>query len=456
MSDGAPPRPGGRWIPRSLTVRLAVATALWVAVGLAAAWMQVSGLVVRQMRESFDSRSLALLDQVIAAAGVDADGNPVLTRPIAEPRFDQPLSGTYWQIALGPDRVATSRSLWDQRLPVGQGHGAALRSADLAGPRRQHLRMLERDVVLPDVAEPLHVQVAVARDGLDREISHLRRSLAMTFALIGVGLVAVVVATVSIGLRPLRRLRRAVAGLRSGRQSELRVAVPREVQPLVAEIDALVRQNRATVERARNHVGNLAHALRTRLAVLRNALDGGGAADLALAARELEAADHIVQHHLARARAAALAGAAGSRTEVLPVAQEIAAALRRLQAESGVGITVEGSAALTVRCERQDLAEMIGNLTENACKWARSRVGLRIEPASASEVAVIVTDDGPGLPADQLSEAQARGARFDEAKPGSGLGLAIVADLARLYDGELVLDRALEGGLLARLTLPAG
>ncbi|MBN8900529.1 MAG: ATP-binding protein, partial [Rhodospirillales bacterium] len=122
----------------------------------------------------------------------------------------------------------------------------------------------------------------------------------------------------------------------------------------------------------------------------------------------------------------------------------------------GIGITVEGSAALTVRCERQDLAEMIGNLTENACKWARRRVGLRIEPAGVGEVAVTVSDDGPGLPADQLAEAQARGARFDEAKPGSGLGLAIVADLARLYDGGLALERAPEGGLLARLTLPAG
>ncbi|MBN8872694.1 MAG: sensor histidine kinase [Rhodospirillales bacterium] len=459
-ADSAPaagtPRQGGRvWLPRSLTVRLALATALWVAVGLAAAWVQVSGLVVQQLRESFDSRSIALLDQVIAAAGLDANGDPVLTHPIAEPRFEQPLSGTYWQITAAPDRVAASRSLWDQRLPVVRGHGFALQTKDVAGPRHQRLRVLEREIVLPDAAQPLHVQVAVARDALDREISFLRRSLAMTFVVIGMGLVAVVVATVSIGLRPLRRLRRAVASLRSGRRTELRVAVPREVEPLVAEIDALVRQNRATVDRARNHVGNLAHALRTRLAVLRNALDGGSAADLALAARELEAADHIVQHHLARARAAALAGAAGSRTEVRPVAEEIAAALRRLQAGSTVAIVVDGPATLAVRCERQDLAEMIGNLMENACKWAQGRVGLQIAAAAPNQVAVTVTDDGPGLPAAQLAEAQARGARFDEEKPGSGLGLAIVADLARLYDGALALDRAAEGGLLARLTLPA-
>ncbi|MBN8899161.1 MAG: ATP-binding protein, partial [Rhodospirillales bacterium] len=129
--------------------------------------------------------------------------------------------------------------------------------------------------------------------------------------------------------------------------------------------------------------------------------------------------------------------------------------LRRLQAGSTVAIVVDGPATLALRCERQDLAEMIGNLMENACKWAQGRVGLQIAAAAPNQVAVTVTDDGPGLPAAHLAEAQARGARFDEEKPGSGLGLAIVADPARLYDGALALDRAAEGGLFARLTLPA-
>ena len=411
--------------------------------------------MVTQIEDSFNARVAGLLDAVVAAAGVDASGQPQLLHPISEPRFDQPLSGTYWQIETAPGRLATSRSLWDQRLPPGPAGDHGVRTSDIAGPRGQHLRMAERDIVLPDMSTPLHVQVAVARDATDAEISRLRRELAVSFALLGVGLVAVAVATVSLGLRPLRRLRHAVADVRAGRRADLHLAAPAEVQPLVAEIDALVMQNRATVERARNHVGNLAHALRTRLAVLRNALEDGADANLVLARQELVAADHLVQHHLARARAAALSGAAAVNVEVLPVAEEIARALRRLFAERGLCIEVSARTDLSVTCERQDLSEMLGNLMENACKWAHSQVTVRAVPTSG-RVAIVVEDDGRGLADAQLAQVQARGARLDEAIPGSGLGLAIVADLAALYGGSLELQRSPSGGLAARLTLPSG
>ena len=438
----------------SLAVRLALFTSLWVAVGLLVTWQHVTRMVVRQIEESFDARLTGLLDAVVAGAARDASGQPYLLRPIAEPHFDQPLSGAYWQIEAPGGRLATSRSLWDQRLPPGSQGGAGLRSRDIVGPRGQLLRLAERDIVLPDAGSALHVEVAIARDATLAEIARLRRGLAASFAVLGAGLVGVVVATVSFGLRPLHRLRQAVADLRAGRRADLRLPAPGEVQPLVAEIDALVAQNRVTVERARNHVGNLAHALRTRLAVLRNVLENPAGADLGLAQRELRAADHLVQHHLARARAAALTGAAGSNADVAGIAEEIAQALRQLFAERALRIVVAAQPGLVVACERQDLSEMLGNLMENACKWAEGRV-LVTATRQAAETVIAVEDDGPGLAEEELADARTRGARLDEATPGSGLGLAIVADLAALYRGSLDLRRSPLGGLAARLALPA-
>jgi signal transduction histidine kinase len=166
------------------------------------------------------------------------------------------------------------------------------------------------------------------------------------------------------------------------------------------------------------------------------------------------AMERLVQHHLARARAAALSGSAAAESVPFTVAEEIARALRRLFAEKGLEIMVAGDAKARLRVDQQDLAEMLGNLLENACKWARAQVGLRVERAPG-EVLVCVTDDGPGLPPAAREAVMARGARLDEAAPGSGLGLAIVRDLAELHGGSLTLDAAEGGGLLACLRLPA-
>lgn len=450
----------------SLTLRLAALTALWVAGGLAVTGWFVSGLAERQIEAAADARLSALMDAVVAATATDAAGRPILARPPAEPEFSRPLSGQYWRV-LGPGGSASSRSLWDAALPppiLAGGPGAAA-ARDIRGPRGERLRLLERTVVLPDAPGPFTVQVAASRDATDAEVARLRRGLGLAFALLGLGLVGGVAALAVWGLRPLRTVRRALAEVRAGTRERLAAAVPAppEIAPLVEEVDALIAQNQATVERARAHVGNLAHALKTPVAVLVNALGGAEPRpDLARAqAREIE---RIVQHHLARARSAALPGpdSLAGRTSPLAAAEEVAAALRRLQAERGLAIAVEGDAALRVRASRQDLVEIVGNLMENACKWAASRVEVRVLPAEDEArrpmVAVVVEDDGPGLPGEGAAEAAAlaRGVRLDEAAPGAGLGLAIVADLAGLHGGRLTLGRGARlPGAAARLELPA-
>lgn len=439
--------------PRSLALRLALAAGLWVAAGLGAAGWFVTGVVVRQVEATFDARLSGLLDAAVAAVTTDAQGRIVVGRAPAGADFDRAFSGAYWQVT-GPDgSVTTSRSLWDQTLPAAQPNHDNIAWSDITGPRDEPLRLAERDLLLPDATGEAHVAVALSHVETLAEIARLRAVLLAVFVLLGIGLVGGVVATVVVGLAPLRRARRALAEVRQGRRATLDLAAPGEIAPLVAEVNALIATNRATVERARTHVGNLAHALKTPLAVLRNAL-GPPHVDLPSARAETEALQRLVQHHLARARTTARTGAIGTvAVSPLAVAQEIAPALRRLFADRDLLIEVTGAPAARVRVDAQDLTEMLGNLLENACKWASREVAVSVAVVPEGTV-IAVSDDGPGLPAPERQAALARGVRFDEATAGAGLGLAIVADLAGLYGGRLDLERSDSGGLRAVLTLP--
>ncbi|GGJ12279.1 sensor histidine kinase [Neoroseomonas lacus] len=439
--------------PRSLALRLALAAGLWVAAGLGAAGWFITGVVVRQVEAAFDARLSGLLDAAVAAVTTDTHGHIVVGRAPAGADFDRALSGAYWQVT-GPDgAVTTSRSLWDQTLPAAQSGHEGIAWRDIIGPRGEPLRLAERDLLLPDAAGEAHVAVALSRAETLAEIARLRTVLLAVFVLLGIGLVGGVVTTVVVGLAPLRRVRRALAEIRQGRRDTLDLDAPGEVAPLVAEVNALIATNRATVERARTHVGNLAHALKTPLAVLRNALEPSHP-DLPSARAEAEALQGLVQHHLARARTAARAtSVAAAAVSPLAVAQDIAPALRRLFADRGLLIEVTGASTARVRVDAQDLTEMLGNLMENACKWARGQVSLSVADVPGS-VVITVADDGPGLPEQVREAALARGVRFDEGTAGAGLGLAIVADLATLYGGALDLARSDLGGLRATLSLP--
>lgn len=426
----------------SLTRRVALLAALWVASGLAVTGWYVTDLAGRHILAAADARLSAQMDALVAALGVEPDGQLRLDRPLADPEFDRPLSGSYWQAG-----ALRSRSLWDSALPA----GSLANASDIAGPRGEPLRVLQRFIELQGVATPVLVQVAGSREEAERERARLRHGLALAFGLLGLGLVGGLVLQLVWAMAPLRRLRAALAAVRAGERERIGLAAPSEVAPLVEEVDALIAQNRATVERARGHVGNLAHALKTPAAVLRNALDavdGPGAETARAQAAEME---RILRHHLARARASALA-VGGGAVAARAVAEEVASALRRLA--DGIAIEVTGDAAIKVKADRQDFIEMLGNLMENATKWAASSIALRIRADGAAAL-VEVHDDGPGLPAGSAALAAARGVRLDEATPGTGLGLAIVADLAALYGGglELVRSEAL-GGLCARLRLP--
>ena len=260
------------------------------------------------------------------------------------------------------------------------------------------------------------------------------------------------------GLSPFTSLRERLAAVREGRDRRLEGRYPSEVQPLVDDLNALLEQRDQTVRRAIAKAGDLAHTLKTPLAVLAHeagVAEQAGASELAAVMRQqIDRMRRQIDYHLAHARAAASGAAPGARCAVLASAEGLARTLLRLHRDRGLDIQVRVEPAHTVRVEREDLDEMLGNLLDNACKWARSRIAIASE-ADGSTIVITVDDDGPGLPVSMREAVLQRGVRADEAAPGSGLGLAIVRDLAELYGGAIALSASPSDGLRARLRLPS-
>jgi signal transduction histidine kinase len=258
------------------------------------------------------------------------------------------------------------------------------------------------------------------------------------------------------GLRPLRRVREDLHKIREGEIQHLEGYYPSEIEPLVQDLNALIDSNREIIERARTHVGNLAHALKTPIAVLQNETRSDGGALAAKVGEQIAIMRDQVEHHLNRARMAAQTNVIGAVTPVAPVVDGLARVMRKVHQERAIQIETRVAPELRFRGERNDLEEMVGNLFDNACKWAKSRVRVSAGRGDGGRrLAISFEDDGPGLPPERREAALSRGGRLDESKPGSGLGLSIVNELARVYGGRLELESSELGGLKARLTLPA-
>ena len=321
------------------------------------------------------------------------------------------------------------------------------------------LRAIEQVFTLPGSARRYSVLVAGNYDELSGEVRTFNRALVSSLVLLGLGLALASFVQVRFGLRPLRQMQANLLAIRQGEASELKGDYAAEITPVAEELNLLIQSNAEIVERARTQVGNLAHALKTPLSVLTNEAAGQ---DTPLAAKVAEQTGLMrdqVSLYLDRARRAARARGLGAVTEVKPVLDALARTLERINRDRGISITVDCPEGLKFRGERQDLEEMVGNLLDNACKWAASRVAVtaRLEAAAAgrSQIAIAVEDDGPGLAPEQREAALKRGERLDETKPGSGLGLSIVRETVAMYTGSVRLEQASLGGLRACLVIPS-
>ncbi|MGE0564700.1 MAG: sensor histidine kinase [Pseudolabrys sp.] len=453
----------------SLALRLFLSATAWAVVILLITGIILSSLYRQAVERAFDRRLNVYLRTLVADLATPDDPNAPDKFPqsLGEPLFELPLSGWYWQVTrletTKPD-VRASRSLWDGGLPQLQSQGVTAsgsREGYVSGPEDQRLRLIERTI---DLGEEGQYLVAVAGDAAEigEETRAFDQALLMTFAALAIVLLLTTMFQVRFGLAPLKRISDSLAAIRSGKAERLEGEFPDEIAPLARETNALIDANKEIVERARTHVGNLAHALKTPLSVMVNEASARGRDPLA--SKVLEQADIMrdqVARHLQRARLAAGLKVVGTVTEVGPVVIALARTMEKIHRDRGIAIDVHAGEGLRFRGERPDLEEMIGNLVDNACKWAASRVAVEVEPNQTVSdgrkmIRLIVDDDGQGLSPAEREQVAKRGRRLDETKPGSGLGLSIVVELAGLYGGSLTLGAAPIGGLRAELILPAG
>lgn len=439
--------------------RLGIAARL-IALGLLAAWLVAmsGGLILRTSVDAAARHGLQLrlqerAERVQSRLAVSDDGRVVYIEPRVGDDFAQIFSGWYWRIR-GDDTLLRSRSLWDADIVFADASvessmpAAGLHAA--RGPRDEALLGLLVPASLDGHALQLEVfgleaQVSDALDRFDRLLVGILVSL---FVLMGV----TAVLQVRFGLRPLSRLRAAVTAVQIGAKEHVGGGYGPDLDPLARELDAVLERNARVVSRARSHAADLAHALKKPLALLASA-SGSDVTNVpaALVQRETASMARLIDRHLARA-----GSGAGDRRRFLvqPRASALLDLMRQIHASRNLHWHIEIDDTLTWRGEVTDFEEMLGNLLDNAGKWAQSRVCLTLRD-SAGCVELDIDDDGPGLSPAQCRAAIERGSRFDQTVEGSGIGLAIVADIAATYDGALELSRSALGGLQARLTLPA-
>jgi len=451
----------------SLALRLFLSASIWTAVILIITGIALSSIYQQSVERAFDRRLSVYLKTLIADVASPEEAGEKFGQ-LGEPLFELPLSGWYWQVtrlnAARPD-VRASRSLWDGGLPHLEDLGIVAssdgtRRSYAGGPEDQRLRLVERTI---DLGEDGRYIVAVAGDPseIDQEIRSFDKALAMTFGALTVVLLLTTLFQVRFGLAPLKRISESLAEIRAGTAERLAGTFPDEIAPLARETNALIDANREIVERARTHVGNLAHALKTPLSVMVNEAASRNDPFAVKVREQTDIMRDQIAHHLERARLAARATVVGTVTEIGPVVNALARTMEKIHRARGVVIDIDAPQEARFRGERQDLEEMVGNLVDNACKWAQSRVNLEVVPvqtdgsAQASVVRLVVDDDGPGLTPQERQQVGNRGRRLDETKPGSGLGLSIVVELAQLYGGRLQLGTAPIGGLRVELELPA-
>jgi signal transduction histidine kinase len=450
----------------SLAFRLIASASLWSALALVVAGIILTSLYRQNAEAAFDDRMGVYLKTLIGNIAAQDPAQPLTdTGNLGEQRFELPYSGWYWQVRQagnGPVVIA-SQSLFSDILDLDKATGRhevdGIASGALTGPDKQRLRVLSQTVTF-DTDRKYDVLVAGDAGEMERQIAGFETSVAVTLAVFGVGLVLSTLIQIRWGLQPLDRVRRGLAALRSGKQTRFEGNLPAEIEPLVSELNALLESNQEIIDRARTQVGNLAHALKTPLSVVINEARASREPFAVKVAEQGEIMRKQVNHYLDRARIAAQVNVIGAVTEVHPAVARLVRAMNRIHGDRGLEITCDGPNPARFRGEQQDLEEIVGNLVDNACKWAKTQVKVTTEytaPAGAAPGSLTVTidDDGPGLTEAEMEEVTKRGKRLDESKPGSGLGLSIVTDLVGLYRGKLRLSRSPLGGLRAEVSLPA-
>ena len=454
-----------RLSPRSLTGRAIAFSTIWAVLALVVISTIISTLYRQATERGFDSLLSAHLFNLIGSVGVAEDGVLSGSPDLGDLRFSEPNSGWYWSVEPVSANLAgalrspsMTQAIASPSVVEVPFDGQFQRSYLIGGIAGEQLEVIENEFLLGGDNRIARFRVMGNRTEMEAQIDAFERQLYTWLSAFGGGMIAVNAIAILLGLRPLNEVSNALAQVREGTARRLDGRFPREIQPLADETNALIENNRRIVERARTQVGNLAHSLKTPLAVLINEGRALGGDRGRLIEEQTSAMKLQIDHYLQRARIAAQRDSVVYRTPVSGLLARMVRVMGKLNPGTRIALDLPPEDILFAG-EKEDLEEIVGNLLENAIKWARSSVRVRLSPlpsdGTASRLLISIADDGPGIPEEHAREALKRGRRLDETKPGTGLGLAIVADLVNEYGGRLSLERSDLGGLDARVELRA-
>jgi len=462
------------WPPRiavnSITFRFLAGASIALLIALVVAGLLFSSLYREWREREVDNIIRSKIDSVVLGFDVDRPRRSEIASNFKQQPYSNRFTGAYWMVVRRNDKdQSDTLQLWSASLgepnnpspdvlPVETGKLRVYHNYEAQGPFGKRLRLISYKVNLADKKMPYVVIASWPLDPLEDEVDSFGVALVITLGILALILLVALGIVIRYGLNPLRKVAPDLASIRSGKSERLTGPFPVEIAPLADEVNALLTHNAQVVDRARTHAGNLAHALKTPLAVLQNEAGASPSPLSDKVVAQTRIMKDSVEHHLARARMAAQAGVLGARTDVMPIIEGLARTLEKIHRDKDLTIDASGPPDAAFRGEKQDFEEALGNLMDNACRFARSavRVTATLDKGERQAMLIVtVEDDGAGLSQSQRRTAVKRGARLDEQTPGSGLGLSIVRDVAEMYDGAFDLDESDLGGLAARMTLPA-
>jgi signal transduction histidine kinase len=439
---------------KSLRFRLLCLSALTIAVALTIAGLALVTTFNRHLERRVEQELSVRLLELASGFAMNEDGAPSITKALADPRYNQPYSGAYWQVADNAGPVLRSESLWDQQLDYTGGAGRVSKAYETVGPQNSTLYLLDREVKFTSGSTPRTFRLAVALDHAELEAlgASFLSDVTQSLAVIGAVLILGAWLQIHLGLRPLRRLHDQLARIQQGRSSQLQGQFPSEIAPLADKLNKLIDRQEESVRKARERAGDLAHGLKTPLTIL-----AGEAGRLELAGNHAganslrEQIRHMrlhVDRQLARARSHGASVAGGVCTDATQTFDRLFGLMQRMPRSDRLQWLNALPPGLRIRLDPDDFGEVAGNLLDNARLWATGCVRVCAE-IEGDAVRLCVDDDGPGVPAELRDQMPMRGESGAMPGEGSGLGLAIVNDVLALYRSSLTIGEAPLGGCRA-------
>ena len=440
---------------RRLTSRIITLSVFWVVMTLLAAASLLTWLYRDHIEQHYDAHVFTHVEELIAEVKVSPDGQLSLLNHPTDPRFQRENSGWYWQVMVGDRPLASSISLGDQTLDItGLNFDENHDAQTLIGPGGHLLRTRVVHMSYPHNSAPVTILATVPEMQIADDVADFRYHILLSFIVLALGLSMAVIVQVIVAMRPLKAIRTSISDVQAGHIKRLPRDFPPDVQPLVDELNSLIDHNETVLKRARTQLSDLAHMVNTPLTVIRNEARNVPSKQGLLILDQAHTISRDIDHYLSRARISGRKNVFGYRTSIKEVVHDLRYAVERLYAGREVKIKLCSDGDCRFSGEVQDLEEMLGNLLDNACKWAKKKVEIHCS-LEQDRLTLWIEDDGPGIAEENLETVLRRGCKLDETSPGYGQGLSIVREIAELYGGHLKLGRSSLGGLKAELELPA-